>query len=293
MKKIDYKKILLDYTSVIMGCFILAFAITSILKPNGLMTGGITGLAILLERFFKVSYTYFYYSLTFLIFLSAWFFLGKREMLKIAFVSVAFPVILAIMERVNYEFIQDDMILGTVYFGILGGVGVGLIFKRGYAMGGTGAIAKILHRRFLPFMSLSQIILLLDSAIILLSLTIFETNIALYAIITQIVFTKAIDMVLFGFGSKKVKIEIISDMNQAIESFIIHEVKRGISAYEIVGGYTNETKRKIVSICSPHETMLIRQYIASIDPNAFVNVLPVISVWGKGVGFNPIIEDGQ
>lgn len=100
-------------------------------------------------------------------------------------------------------------------------------------------------------------------------------------------------MVLFGFGSKKVKIEIISDMNQAIETFIIHEIKRGISAYEILGGYTNETKRKIVSICSPHETMLIRQYIASVDPNAFVNVLPVISVWGKGVGFNPIIEDGQ
>ncbi len=116
--------------TVLLGCFVLAFAITSILKPNGLMTGGITGLAILLERFFKVSYTYFYYSLTFLIFLSAWFFLGKREMLKIAFVSVAFPVILAVMEKVNYEFIQDDMILGTVYFGILGGVGVGLIFKR-------------------------------------------------------------------------------------------------------------------------------------------------------------------
>lgn len=52
MKKIDYKKLILDYMTVLLGCFVLAFAITSILKPNGLMTGGITGLAILLERFF-------------------------------------------------------------------------------------------------------------------------------------------------------------------------------------------------------------------------------------------------
>ncbi len=68
---------------------------------------------------------------------------------------------------------------------------------------------------------------------------------------------------------KKVKIEIISDSNREIEDYIIHTIKRGVSAYEITGGYTNQKKRKIVSICSPRETMLIRQYIAAMDPDAF------------------------
>lgn len=148
-----------------------------------------------------------------------------------------------------------------------------------------------MHRKWFPFMSLSQILLVMDIAIILLSLTIFETKIALYAIITQIIFTKSVDLVLFGFGSKKVKIEIISDSNREIEDYIIHTIKRGVSAYEITGGYTNQKKRKIVSICSPRETMLIRQYIAAMDPDAFVDILPVISVWGKGVGFDALIDE--
>ncbi len=96
---------------------------------------------------------------------------------------------------------------------------------------------------------------------------------------------------MFGFGSKKVKIEIISDFNQEIESYILHHIKRGISAYEIVGGYSNLKRRKIVSICSPQETMLISRFIASVDPNAFVDVLPVISVWGKGIGFDSITDE--
>ncbi len=86
---------------------------------------------------------------------------------------------------------------------LLAGAGIGLIFKRGFSMGGTDTIAKIMHRKWFPFMSLSQILLVMDIAIILLSLTIFETKIALYAIITQIIFTKSVDLVLFGFGSKK------------------------------------------------------------------------------------------
>lgn len=290
MKKIHFKKLFFDYITVLAGSFILAFAIASILKPNGLMTGGLTGLSIILEQLLKIPYTYLYYAMTLIVFIAAGILLGKEEMLKIAFLSVTFPMILMLMEGLHYEFIQNDMILATIYYGILAGTGIGLIFKRGFSMGGTDTIAKALHRKWLPFMSLSQILLCMDIVIILISLALFDTHIALYAIITQIVFTKAVDLVLFGLGSKKVKIEIISDYNQAIENYIIHDIKRGISAYEIIGGYTNQKKRKIVSICSPRETMLIRQYIAHVDPNAFVDVLPVISVWGKGAGFDALIE---
>jgi len=117
MNQSTLKKHIIDYGTVLLGSFILAFAIASILKPNGLMTGGLTGLSIISEHFFNIPYTYIYYAMTLVIFITAGIFLGKREMLKITFLSIAFPSILMLMESFNYKFIQDDMILATVYYG--------------------------------------------------------------------------------------------------------------------------------------------------------------------------------
>ncbi len=280
-----------DYLYVLIGNILLAFAITSILKPNELITGGITGISIIFDNIIGIKYTYIYYVLSILVLISARVFLGKREALKIVFISFLFPLILILFEHLNIRFVENDMLLASIYFGIIGGVGAGLILKKGFSAGGTDTIAKILHRRVFPFVSISQILLGIDTAIIVLSVFIFDRNTALYAILSQFVLMKSIDAVLFGFGSKKVKIEIISDENKKIENYIIKTVKRGISAYDIKGGYTNSTKRKLVSICSPRESMLIKKFISEIDSNAFVDVLPVVSVWGKGIGFDSLIDE--
>ncbi|AOT69105.1 YitT family protein [Geosporobacter ferrireducens] len=292
MKK-DYQKHLLDGIYLIVGCALLAFAITSILKPNGLITGGITGLSIILDQLTGIKYTYLYYGLTMLVLISAWLLMGKREAGKIILLSVLFPLVLICFEAANVDFIENDTILASIYYGIIAGAGCGLILKRGFSMGGTDTIAKLIHYRLFPFISISQILFGIDLAVIMSSALIYDRNVALYAILTQIIMIKAIDLVLFGFGSKNVKIEIISEKNDEIVDYILNTIKRGISTYEIKGGYTNATRQKIISVCSPRETMLIKMFIAQIDPNAFVDVLPVISVWGKGIGFESLLEDAQ
>lgn len=286
----NYNKLLFDFLFVISGCIFLSFAITSILKPNGLITGGVTGISIILDKLIHVKYTYIYYALSIVILISARILIGKREALKIVLLSILLPSTLILFEGLNFDFIEDDMILASVYYGIIAGVGCGLILKRGFSQGGTDTIAKIMHQKLFPFMSISQILLGIDIIIIFLGAFVYDRNIALYAILTQVVFMKSVDTVLFGFGSKKVKIEIISDENEIIAEHILNSIKRGISTYDIKGGYTNLNKQKLVSICSPRESMLIKRFIADIDPNAFVNVLPVISVWGKGVGFDSLVE---
>lgn len=290
VRKQSHKKIALDLLYMILGCILLAFAITSILKPNGLITGGITGISIILDKLIHIKYTYIYYALSILILISARILMGTREGLKIIILSILFPLILILFEGLNFDFIENDMILASVYYGIISGGGCGLILKRGFSFGGTDTIAKIIHRRMFPFMSISQILLGIDIVIIVASGFVYDRNIALYAILTQVVFMKAVDTVLFGFGSKKIKIEIISVKNEIIADYILNSIKRGISTYEIKGGYTNLNKQKIVSVCSPRESMLIKRFIANNDPNAFVNVLPVISVWGKGIGFDSLVE---
>lgn len=291
MKKNNLANKLFDGFMVILGCLLTAFAITSILRPNGLVTGGITGISIILEKFIFIKYTYIYYALSIFILIASWITMGRKEALKIITLSVAFPLILIILENIKYTFIQGDMMLASVYFGVVYGVGIGLVFKRGFSFGGTDTVAKILRRKLLSFISISQVLLAIDGVIIATSAVVYGKKVALYAIISQVITTKVIDAVLFGFSSKKVQIEIISDKHEEITQFIINKIIRGVTSYQIKGGYKKQQRLKLQTICSPRESMIIKKYIASIDEEAFVHVLPIISVWGNGKDFGRVTEE--
>ncbi|MFL0246212.1 YitT family protein [Candidatus Clostridium stratigraminis] len=291
MSKKNNKDFLSDIILVTIGCVLTAFSITSILKPNGLITGGITGISIILEKFIYIKYTYIYYALSVLILIVSYITIGKKEALKIITLSIAFPLILIELENSNYIFIQHDMLLASVYFGIIYGIGIGLVFKRGFSFGGTDTIAKILNKRILNFISISQILLGIDGLIIAASAIIYNKNIALYAIISQIITTRVIDAVMFGFSSKKVQIEIISEKYDQIADYILHKIAKGVTSYEVKGRYKNEKRLKLQTICSPKEAMLIKKFITTADPEAFVNVISITSVWG-GVGFDKLVDEG-
>lgn len=283
-------KIIADILFVLIGCILIAFAITSILEPNSLITGGITGLSLIIGSVTGISYTYFYYAFSIVILLVTYLLLGKYEARKILTLSIAFPVTLMVFNALSFKMIEDDLFLAAIYYGIIAGTGVGFVLKRGYSTGGTDSIAKIIHLKRYPFISVNQIITAIDIVIIVISIFTYDLKIALYAILTQIVLLKTVETVLYGLSPKLVKLEIISKAEEEISRYILHDIKRGISKYSIIGGFSNETKNKLVTICSPRESMLIKSLISSLDQNAFVDVLPVISVWGEGLGFTRINE---
>jgi uncharacterized membrane-anchored protein YitT (DUF2179 family) len=283
-------KIIWDVLYVVAGMMILSFAITAILEPNHLITGGITGISLILGTWIGVDYTIFYYVLSLGTLLATFVFLGKREARKIVILSVSFPLVLMIFNSINFNLTENDMFLASVYYGVVGGLGAGLILKRGYSSGGSDSIGKIIHKRIYPFISISLIITTIDVAVVISSMLFYDIKVALYALITQFVFLKSVEVVLFGLGTQLMKLEIISNSQAEIEDYILHEIKRGISKYMIVGGYTNQERIKIVTICSPRESMLIKQFIAKTDDDAFVDILAVSSVWGKGLGFSGLSE---
>ena len=285
------KELVLDFLFVIAGCVLLAFAITAVLEPNKLMTGGITGLSLIIDEVTGINYTYMYYAFSLLILLTTYMSLGKYEASKIILLSILFPAVLMLFNTLNFKLIEDDMFLAAIYYGIIGGAGVGLILKRGYSTGGTDSLGKIIHKKKYPYISVNQIITFIDIIIIVLSIFVFDIRVALYAILTQLVLLKSVEAVLYGLSPKLVKLEIISDAEDKIAEFILQEIKRGITKYNIIGGFSNITKTKIITICSPRESLVIKNYIAELDEKAFVDVLPVMSVWGEGLGFRRITEE--
>lgn len=291
-KKSKLHKQLVDGIYVLLGCMFLSFAITVILKPNDLITGGITGFSIVLEKMIGIPYTWMYYGLSMIVLLTTYLLLGKKEARKILLLSILFPVVLILFDHIfkgsPFNLTKGDMFLSSIYYGILGGIGVGLFFIRGYSSGGTDSIAKILHIKLFPFISVSQLMAGLDILVLCTGILVFDIRTALYAVLTQLVFMKSVEAVLYGFSSKLVKLEILSEEVDQIEPFILKEIGRGVTKYPIIGAYSNLTRTKLVTICSQRESMLIKQKISEVDQRAFVSAMQVSSVWGIGVGFDSL-----
>lgn len=292
MEKVkDIKKIMGTLIYLVTGCIITAFSVNYILKPNGLITSGITGLSIIMEKYTNVNYSYIYYFITCIILIVTYLLMGRKEIMKILFLSILYPTVLLVMQGIEFRFVENDLLLASIYFSIFYGVGVGMILRKGFSFGGTDTLARILNKKFFPSVNVSYIMLGLDGIIILISAFTFGRNIALYSVISQLIVTKVCDYIMFGFGTKLYKLEIISIKYEEISKYIMHELGRGVTVFQVKGAYTNQEKIQIESVCSPEQSMKIQKFIKEIDSSAFVKVMPMISVWGKGNRFIDINEE--
>lgn len=289
LTKKNMKRSAADFFILLAACCISAFSVVGVMIPNGLTSGGITGIARMLQNYVSVDFSVLYYLLSIVVVVLVAVFLGWKEVKKILLLAVMYPTVLAIFEQFDIQLLEDkDILLAAVFCGVFTGIYVGLIFWRGYASAGTDAIAKIFRKKLLPGMSLSKILLIIDAVIIIASALVFSRNIALYALITQVIITKTSEMVLYGFESKIVQLTVITTESEAIRNYIINELDRGATSFEARGEYTGRDMRQIMLLCSPRESILVKRKIAQIDPHAFVTVSRVEAVWGTGRGFSDI-----
>ena len=277
---------------VLFGCLVQAFSITCILKPNALVVGGMTGLSMSISKIIEINYTYIYYIICMGILLLAKYTLGNKELKKILILSLTYPLILIFMNKISFNFMEgtEDKILICLYYGIFMGIGTGLVLKKGFSQGSSDTLAKILHKKIFHFMELSQVLLIVDITILLLSGAIFGKTAILYAIIMQMVYSKTISVVSFGFGSSLVKVVVISEKNEEISGYILNNVQRSYSIGVVYGGEKRLKREKLILVCSLKEGMLLKDYVKQIDEGAFLNIVPTIAAWGKEDGLQKLYE---
>jgi uncharacterized membrane-anchored protein YitT (DUF2179 family) len=295
MKKIDkgsLKKLGIDLLFIIAGCSISAFSTIGILLPNGLTSGGITGMVRIVQRFVNVEFSILYYGFALAVLIVCAILLGLKEARKILLLTILYPSILFLFEQFHFTLLEEkDLFLAAIYCGVLGGICSGLVFTRGYSFGGTDTIAKIIQKKAMPHVSLSQILLVIDACVIIGSGFLFGRNIALYALVTQVIFSKTVDTVMYGFDTQAVQLEIITSKHDEVSDYIMKDINRGVTNVTVTGAYTKTAREKIVTICSPRESVLIKKFVAKKDPDAFVTVIRVDTVWGNGEGFNDISKE--
>lgn len=288
--KKSIKDFLFDFLIIFIGCVSGGFSSIAIMIPNGLTSGGITGIARIIMNYCNISFSVLYYGLALIVLVLCFFVLGKKEARNIVLLTILYPSILFVMEHIpNLILLEDtDMTLASVYCGVFGGLSSGLVLSRGYSFGGTDTIAKMIKKKFLPQVDLSKILMVLDACIIIGSGLVYGRNIALYALITTVISTKVIEFVMFGLETKIVKVEIISSEYNEIADYIMSDLERGATIDTVVGAYTGAERKRLVVFCSPRESVKVKQFVAKLDTQAMVTTIHVDNIWGIGTGFKEI-----
>lgn len=275
--------------TALLGAVMGSYATVSIMIPSGLTYGGITGIARMVQNYTGWNYSLTYYALTFVVMIVVWMTLGIKEVKKILLLSISYPGFMLIFELLDAKLLQnDDKFLAAVFCGVAFGVSNGLTFKAGFSSGGTDSIAKIIKFKRLPHVGINDITFVINTAIVIISAIVFGINVMLYTIITMYISMKVAEAVMFGLTDKLIELSIITEIPEELKSYIIGEIGRGVTSVKITGEYTGEKKKQLKVICSPREGFLIKRFLAEGDPQSFVSVLRVSSVWGVGRGFSDI-----
>lgn len=256
-----------------------------VMIPNGMTSGGVPGITRLITHFVPVSYSLVYYSLSMIILIIAYFAMGIGEVKRIVALGFTYPIMLFIFEHIDFEFLRSpDPFLASMLIGLFYGMATGIGYIGGYSSGGTDTLARVLKQKLFNHLRTGDIQMAMDITIIAISALVFDTNIAMYAIINAIVAAKVISIITVGYSGKFIQFDIIAssaENREAITEYILKDVNRAVTSHLSRGEYTKEERRTLTVICTPAESIKIKKYIAEKDPEAFATVMPITTVWGK------------
>lgn len=262
---------------LIVGCAITALGFNLFLKPNQIASGGIAGISLLIEHISRIEPAITQWVGNIVLFFVGLLLLNKKFMMRTVFGSLVLP--LFIFFTTNLHPITLNPLLGSIYGGLLSGVGLGLVFKSDASTGGTSIVASIINKYAGISIGNSQGII--DGAVIIAAAFVFDAEKALYAIISLVITSKAIDLIQLGFGGSKVAF-IVSEKSELIKDIIIKDLNRGVTKISGFGGYTEEERTILMVVMNQSEINIFKSLIKSIDAGSFIIISDTYEVLGQG-----------
>lgn len=274
-KQTSIYTILKKYALLLLGALIAALGLEIFLVPNSIIDGGIVGISIIAGRITHIPIAVFTFVLN-----VPFLFLGYKQIGKTFVITSLFSITMFSLFMYLFHPISEytgDVLLATVFGGIILGVGVGLIIRYGGSLDGTEIIAIILCKG--GMFSIGQIVMIFNVFIFLLAALVLGRDRALYSMLAYFVVHKAVDIVIEGFDEAKA-VMIVTNNGDEIASAINDRLGRGVTFLEGRGGFTNASKTVIYSVVSRLELSKMRAIINDKDPNAFVTINDVADVMG-------------
>lgn len=283
MKITGKKPWYMEYLLIIVGTALMATAITSCFDAAGLVTGGFSGISILVKAGTKSLYGNGIPLWVTNLVLNIPVFLLAAKIKGVAFVKkallgdISLTVWLAVLPAWK---LSGDFLLVALYGGLLQGVGIGLVFLGGGTTGGTDLLAAIIQN-FMRHYSIAQIMQFVDGAVVLVGMYVFGVERALYAIIAVYLVTKVSDGIIEGLKFSK-SVYIITEKPDEVSRMVMEDLDRGITGISAKGMYSGQDKLMLFCVVGKKELVHLKEMIDEIDPNAFVIVGDAREVHGEG-----------
>lgn len=274
------KSFYIDILVIIIGALISSLGINLFLSQAKLLSGGVTGIALILQYMLQIPSGITVFIINIPLFFISYKYLTKRFTLYTAIGMFSFSTALIITKPLSSIIKVDDILLYCIYGGVLTGLGSGLVFYRNGSMGGTDILTMVIRKRFSNF-EIGKVNFAFNLIIVSFAAFIFGFPQALYTLISMFISGTMLDKILNGFTSKKLLL-ILTDKEDDIINFVIKDMNRGITSINAQGGYTKNQKKLLYVAVTTSQMISLKNKILKVDPQAFITIMDVSEVKGKG-----------
>lgn len=253
---------------------IVAAAVFFFLVPSHVSVGSISGFAIVVANFIPLSVSAITMILNVGLLIVGFALVGREFGAKTVYTSILLPVIIGILEAVfpNNTSMMGDPFLDMICYVFFVSIGLAMLFNRNASSGGLDIVAKLmnkfLHMDLGNAMSVSGMVVALSSALV------YDAKIVVLSVLGTYLNGIVLDHFIFGLNLKK-RVCIVSQKEEEIRNFILHELHSGATIYEAIGAYKLEPRREIITIVDKNEYAKLMSFIEKVDSSAFVTVYTV------------------
>lgn len=284
LQKLAQRETLMAWLQIVVGCVIGAAAYPTFLNPGKIAPGGLTGVAMILNHLWGWEIGITSLLLNIPLFAVCYKTMGR----SFAFRSLVATILFSLaIDLLPLREIPVEPILGTLYGGILLGIGLGFILRGGATTGGTDMCARLVHK-YLPFMSVGMFLFMIDCVVVMAAWIFIGSSEALYALICIFVSGKAVDMVMLGLSQNKACF-VITDQWEAVSRRLLDEMERGVTQLSARGAYTGTERPVVLCVLPPQEVARLKEIVRQEDEKAFMFITEAHEALGEG--FSSLMSD--
>ena len=281
LKENSIKKRLMEYVVITFAASLYGFSTALLVDPNNIAPGGITGLAIVLNRLIPIGTGMWFLIMNIPILIIAIWKFGIRFTISTIYATSVISWSTDFFNKYLSAFMIKDIILGVTIGSALSAVAMGLVFKSHATSGGTDVIIKLLRLKY-PHIKTGMLYILTDIVVLVVAGIVFnDIAAALYSFISVIVTSSVLDLVLYGRDGAKL-VYIISDRPDIITARLLEELDIGATHVFAQGAYSGEKKKVIMCAIKKRLSPLAEDIVRDEDPNAFMIVTSASEIFGEG-----------
>ena len=273
------QKMIKKYAVIVLGTAMMGFAVSRFYIPNKIVNGGVSGLSTILFYTLGIAPGLSYAVINVVLLEAALRFLGRTFVLNSLIGALLTTVFVQLFSYLPS--ICDDVFLGSVFGAILYGVGIGLTLAEGASTGGTDILGRLLQY-FFPHIKIGNLLLMVDAAVIGVSLAVFgRVELALYGILALMISSYAINWLIRKLNISKLAF-VVTDCGEELAKYLVSNSPRGVTIVRATGGYTMENKTVLMCALKETEAESFQKRVQEKDPTAFIIFSESTQIVGNG-----------